>query len=66
MKTTIKNKPSFSMKDGLFIFLVYYFLPPFKSVNNGKQIFFNIIPISVPIIIVINGGRTNCTKQPSP
>ena len=54
------------MKDGLFIFLVYYFLPPFKSVNNGKQIFFNTIPIAVPIIIVITAGRINWIKHPIP
>ena len=40
------------MKDGFVLFHVYYFLPPFKITNNGKQIFFNKIPIVVPITMV--------------
>lgn len=39
---------------------IFYFLPPFNNANNGKQIFFNIIPINVPRKIQPNPIIKNC------
>ena len=50
-----------ALKTVLYLYsnIKFYFLPPFNKQNNGKQIFFKVIPIKVPINIVKKAANKN-------